>query len=99
MTQLRPDLRITIDSAGLQRRIDELALISEAPAPVVTRVLFSEADQRGREYVRKAARDAGSKREGGRGGEHLRPLGGGRTRPSRGGIRLPYRCDSQRGTL
>jgi N-carbamoyl-L-amino-acid hydrolase len=53
------DLRITVDAAGLQRRIDELALISEAPAPVVTRVLFSEADQRGREYVRGAARDAG----------------------------------------
>jgi N-carbamoyl-L-amino-acid hydrolase len=53
------DLRITIDSSALQRRIDELALISEAPAPVVTRVLYSEADMRGREYVRKAARDAG----------------------------------------
>ena len=53
------DLRIVIDSAGLKRRVDELALISEAPSPVVTRVLFSEADQRGREYVRKAAREAG----------------------------------------
>ena len=51
--------RIKIDGAGLQRRIDELALISEAPAPVVTRVLFSEADIRGREYVRRAAREAG----------------------------------------
>ena len=59
MTQPTPDLRIAVDSAGLQRRIDELALISEAPAPVVTRVLFSEADMRGRDYVRKAARDAG----------------------------------------
>jgi N-carbamoyl-L-amino-acid hydrolase len=59
MTQPTPDLRIAVDSAGLQRRIDELALISEAPAPVVTRVLFSEADMRGREYVRKAAREAG----------------------------------------
>jgi ureidoglycolate amidohydrolase len=53
------DLQISIDSANLVRRIDELALISEAPAPVVTRVLFSEADLRGREYVRQAARDAG----------------------------------------
>jgi N-carbamoyl-L-amino-acid hydrolase len=56
-----PELRIAVDSAGLQRRIEELALISEAPAPVVTRVLFSEADMRGRDYVRKAARDAGLK--------------------------------------
>jgi ureidoglycolate amidohydrolase len=54
-----PDLGIAVDGAGLQRRIDELALISEAPAPVVTRVLYSEADMRGRDYVRKAARDAG----------------------------------------
>jgi hydantoinase/carbamoylase family amidase len=59
MTKTTPDLRIAVDSAGLQRRIDELALISEAPAPVVTRVLFSEADMRGRDYVRRAARDAG----------------------------------------
>jgi hydantoinase/carbamoylase family amidase len=60
MTQ-SPELRIVVDSAGLQRRIDELALISEAPSPVVTRVLFSEADRRGREYVRQAAREAGLK--------------------------------------
>jgi len=59
MTGKPPDLKITIDRAGLERRIDELALISEAPAPVVTRVLFSAADQRGREYVRAAARQAG----------------------------------------
>jgi N-carbamoyl-L-amino-acid hydrolase len=59
MSKTPSDLRIAIDGAGLQRRIDELALISETPAPVVTRVLFSEADVRGREYVRKAARDAG----------------------------------------
>ena len=59
MTRPPPDLAIVIDGAGLQRRVDELALISEAPAPVVTRVLFSEADLRGREYVRRAARDAG----------------------------------------
>ena len=52
-------LPLSIDRAALQRRIDALSLISEAPAPVVTRVLFSEADQRGREYVRQAARDAG----------------------------------------
>jgi len=53
------ELQSKIDGAALQRRIDELARISEAPEPVVTRVLFSEADMRGREYVRRAARDAG----------------------------------------
>jgi len=59
MTGSADELKIKVDAAGLQRRIDELALISEAPAPVVTRVLFSEADLRGREYVRRAARAAG----------------------------------------
>jgi N-carbamoyl-L-amino-acid hydrolase len=59
MTRPSADLRISVDGAGLQRRIDELARISEAPYPVVTRVLFSEADRRGREYVRAAARAAG----------------------------------------
>lgn len=53
------DLDLSIDSAGLERRIAELALISEAPAPIVTRVLFSEADLRGRDYVRGCAREAG----------------------------------------
>jgi N-carbamoyl-L-amino-acid hydrolase len=50
---------LIIDSASLGRRLAELAAISEAPAPVVTRVLFSEADLRGRDYVRRAAREAG----------------------------------------
>jgi N-carbamoyl-L-amino-acid hydrolase len=59
MSTLIPDLKIQIDAEGLQRRIDELAAISEAPSPVVTRVLFSEADLRGRDYVRAAARAAG----------------------------------------
>jgi N-carbamoyl-L-amino-acid hydrolase len=59
MTDSADELKIKVDGAGLQRRIDELALISEAPAPIVTRVLFSEADLRGREYVRRAARAAG----------------------------------------
>ncbi|HEY1792470.1 MAG TPA: M20 family metallo-hydrolase [Opitutaceae bacterium] len=59
MTKPAPALGIRVDADGLQRRIDELALISEAPAPVVTRVLFSEADCRGRDYVRRAAREAG----------------------------------------
>jgi N-carbamoyl-L-amino-acid hydrolase len=50
---------VAVDREGLARSIEELALISEVPAPVVTRVLFSEADLRGREYVRRAARAAG----------------------------------------
>jgi N-carbamoyl-L-amino-acid hydrolase len=48
-----------IDAKHLQQQIDELALISENPPPVVTRVLFSEADLRGREFVRKLCLEAG----------------------------------------
>jgi N-carbamoyl-L-amino-acid hydrolase len=48
-----------VDGAALMCRIGELAAISEAPAPAVTRVLFSEADMRGREYVRRCAHDVG----------------------------------------
>jgi N-carbamoyl-L-amino-acid hydrolase len=59
MSQAAAPLALTVDSAALSRRLQELALISEAPAPVVTRVLFSEADQRGRDYVRQAARETG----------------------------------------
>jgi N-carbamoyl-L-amino-acid hydrolase len=50
---------IKVDVQRLQREIDELALITEAEPPVVTRVLFSEADLRGREFVKKLCRGAG----------------------------------------
>ncbi len=48
-----------IDASRLQKEIDELSLISENPAPVVTRVLFSEADLAGRAYVKKLCVEAG----------------------------------------
>lgn len=48
-----------IDAARLQARIDELALITEAAPPVVTRVLFSEADLRARGFVRSLCAAAG----------------------------------------
>jgi ureidoglycolate amidohydrolase len=50
---------LVIDENRLQRQIDELALISEQAPPVVTRILFSEADLRGRAFVQKLAEDAG----------------------------------------
>src|SRR3954451_14992174 len=50
---------VRIDGERLQQQIDELAAISAAPAPVVTRVLFSEADLRARDYVKKLCREAG----------------------------------------
>ncbi len=53
MTSLR------IDAGRLQRQIDDLAAISEAPPPVVTRVLFSEADLQGRAFVKGLCQELG----------------------------------------
>lgn len=47
---------LEIHEQRLQRQIDALAAISEAPPPVVTRVLFSPADRAAREFVRQLAR-------------------------------------------
>jgi ureidoglycolate amidohydrolase len=55
MTTTRPAL--TID--GLLAELKTLATISEAEPPVVTRVVFSEADLRARAYVKGLCRDAG----------------------------------------
>ena len=52
-------MKISINKTQLQKEIDELALISENPPPVVTRVLFSEADLRGRAFVKNLCREAG----------------------------------------
>jgi len=52
-------MKLQINRARLQREIDELALISENPPPIVTRVLFSEADLRGRAFVKNLCREAG----------------------------------------
>ena len=50
---------LVVDKDRLQCEIDEFALITEAAPPVVTRVLFSEADLRGRNYVKERCTDAG----------------------------------------
>lgn len=43
---------LSIDAARLQRWLDKLAEFSEAPAPAVTRVLFSDVDLAARAWVR-----------------------------------------------
>lgn len=50
---------LEIDQQRLQKTIDDLALISENPPPVVTRILFSEADCHGRDFVRDLFIEAG----------------------------------------
>jgi N-carbamoyl-L-amino-acid hydrolase len=52
-------MTMAVDKKRLQAEIDALALITEAQPPVVTRVIFSEADLRGRAYVKKLCREAG----------------------------------------
>ncbi|HTA77913.1 MAG TPA: M20 family metallo-hydrolase [Terracidiphilus sp.] len=53
----RPTLALTIDR--LIGELNALATISEAEPPVVTRVVFSEADMRARSYVKQLCADAG----------------------------------------
>jgi ureidoglycolate amidohydrolase len=50
---------IEINAERIQSEIDELARISEAPVPIVTRVLFSEADKRARAFVRELCLQTG----------------------------------------
>jgi ureidoglycolate amidohydrolase len=52
-------MELKIDQRRLADELDALGNISEAPAPVVTRVVFSEADVRGREFVKGLCREAG----------------------------------------
>src|SRR5439155_9106061 len=52
-------IQLAVDEQRLQRQIDELAAISEAPGPVVTRVRFGEADLRGRAFVKNIGREIG----------------------------------------
>jgi N-carbamoyl-L-amino-acid hydrolase len=48
-----------VDRERLTRELDELAQISDTPAPSVTRVVFTPTDLRGREYAKKLCREAG----------------------------------------
>jgi len=50
---------MSVDAAALQTEIDELAEISSAPAPAVTRVLFSDEDLKARQWLRKKFAAAG----------------------------------------
>jgi N-carbamoyl-L-amino-acid hydrolase len=55
MTTNQPDLSID----GLMAELMALAQISEAEPPVVTRVVFGEADMRARAYVKRLCAEAG----------------------------------------
>lgn len=51
-------MNISIDHERLSRELEDLAAISDAPAPAVTRVVFSPTDLRGREFVKNLCREA-----------------------------------------
>ncbi|MBY0508008.1 MAG: M20 family metallo-hydrolase [Bryobacteraceae bacterium] len=48
-----------IDAGRLCRELDELATFSDAPAPAVTRVVFTEQDRLARDYLKRLCRAAG----------------------------------------
>ncbi|MBZ5727870.1 MAG: M20 family metallo-hydrolase [Acidobacteriia bacterium] len=52
-------MNIIVDTARLVEELDRLAGYSDAPAPAVTRVVFSETDRRAREYVKGLCAAAG----------------------------------------
>jgi ureidoglycolate amidohydrolase len=52
-------VKIDIHRERLAAELDELGAISQEAPPVVTRVVFTQADLRGREYVKSLCREAG----------------------------------------
>jgi ureidoglycolate amidohydrolase len=52
-------MKLEIDGDRLASELDALGAISQAEPPVVTRVVFTEADIEGRAFVKKLCREAG----------------------------------------
>jgi len=52
-------MKLEIDGARLILEIEALALISEAPAPAVTRIVFTPADLKAREWLKGLCEEAG----------------------------------------
>ncbi|GMH28505.1 hypothetical protein Nepgr_030348 [Nepenthes gracilis] len=50
---------LSVDDRSLQTQIDELALFSDAPAPSVTRVLYTDKDVSARRYIKNLMKLAG----------------------------------------
>jgi ureidoglycolate amidohydrolase len=51
-------MKLQVQNVQLTAELDALASFSEAPAPAVTRVVFSETDRQAREYVKRLCADA-----------------------------------------
>ena len=52
-------MKLDIDGRRLAEELDALGAISQEPAPVVTRVVFTEADVQARRYVKNLCTEAG----------------------------------------
>src|SRR2546422_681578 len=52
-------MELPVDQDRVQQQIDELAAVSEAPPPVVTRILFSDADLEARALIKNLCRQLG----------------------------------------
>src|SRR5207237_982175 len=52
-------LRVDVDGGRLTRELDELATSSDAEPPAATRVLYTDADLRGRAFLKRLCGDAG----------------------------------------
>ncbi|KAI0504783.1 hypothetical protein KFK09_015736 [Dendrobium nobile] len=50
---------LSVDIQGLQRQIEELSSFSDAPAPAVTRILYSQKDVLARRYIKSLMEQAG----------------------------------------
>jgi N-carbamoyl-L-amino-acid hydrolase len=51
-------MKLAIDSERLSRELEALAEFSDAPAPAVTRVVYSETDRRARQFVKDLCANA-----------------------------------------
>jgi ureidoglycolate amidohydrolase len=52
-------MRAVVDTQRLGEELDTLAALSDAPAPAVTRVVFTETDRRARRYFKERCESAG----------------------------------------
>lgn len=49
---------LSVDKQGLLRQIEELSSFSDAPAPAVTRILYSQKDVQARRYIKSLMEQA-----------------------------------------
>lgn len=70
-------LKLNVDIARLSNELEELARFSEAEPPAVTRILYTEPDQKARAYVKRLCTEAGlNVREDALGNTFARWVGG-----------------------